>query len=441
MTCKLFPSEEKLLKTFEHSKQKPLVWAQTVPDFLHLRVKGYRIKIIAPLADISASYQMIIRNESGIVLPGDLEGRRIGIVRGSLIEVALRNMARDFGVDLAAIRFVDTDPLHQLELFVNQALDAVACWEPWASQARYVGGSLYFSGRYSHIPGHEGPVSWLTGQSMLVTFEETLLAESETLKNILNAIYKATNYLNSTLRKAASVFSDLLDVEHDELVTLLQKNMYSMKMNDLFYIGLAAVLDIFAELEPPAVSEQTPPERAALPLAVDDLYTSALLGQVDPILVRQGLPPQVSEVSAPAEIVAEGTIYYPAQAHISARKAVSLRYIIVDDTQIVIELFSSIVDMLEGAVVGTASTGSEGMVLYFDLLPDVVVMDISMPDMNGIEAIKGILRMNPGANIIVVTGNNYEDTRKHVFELGVKLFIGKPFSVNEVARILRTLIR
>ncbi len=81
------------------------------------------------------------------------------------------------------------------------------------------------------------------------------------------------------------------------------------------------------------------------------------------------------------------------------------------------------------------------MVLYFDLLPDVVVMDISMPDMNGIEAIKGILRMNPGANIIVVTGNNYEDTRKHVFELGVKLFIGKPFSVNEVARILRTLIR
>jgi two-component system chemotaxis response regulator CheY len=142
----------------------------------------------------------------------------------------------------------------------------------------------------------------------------------------------------------------------------------------------------------------------------------------------------------PIEIITEDTIYYPADSKIQSSETTSLRYIIVDDTKVVIDLFSEIVEMVNGTVVGTASTGSEAIIQYIDLLPDVVVMDISMPDMSGIEAIKRISAINPTANIIVISGNNYEETRKEVFDLGVKLFIGKPFHVDQVVTVLSKLI-
>jgi two-component system chemotaxis response regulator CheY len=118
----------------------------------------------------------------------------------------------------------------------------------------------------------------------------------------------------------------------------------------------------------------------------------------------------------------------------------SARYIIVDDTQVVIDLFSTVVEILEGTVAGTASTGAEAMIQYVDLLPDIVVMDISMPDMSGLDAIERIMSMNPAANILVISGNNYEEVRQNVFKLGAKLFIGKPFHVDHVVKVLNTLM-
>jgi CheY-like chemotaxis protein len=338
-------------------------------------------------------------------------------------------MASDFDVNLSTIHFVNASPVQQLELFVNGEIDAMACWEPWASQAQYVGGIFYFSGLYSNIPGHEGPVNWLTGQSMLVTFEERISKEPDLLIAFLKAMEKATNYLHATLNKAVSVFSDLLGIERHELAELLQKNMYTMNMDDDFQIGLVSVLNMFAS-NPEFLNGRNVPE-------LTELYDSHLLIQVNPVLVQ--LPP-INPRQDEIEIITEGNIYYPARVNIRRSGTAPLRYIIIDDTQIVVEIFSTIIDMMEGEVVGTASTGAEAFVLYIDLLPDVVVMDISMPDMNGIEAMKSIFGMNPAANIIVISGNDYEDIRLEVFQLGAKLFIGKPFHIDQIMEVLEKLI-
>lgn len=431
--CRLFPSETELFQAFTAMKETPIIWVQTAPDVLRLRANGLPVQIIAPLAEISASYQVIIREEAGILMPGDLEGRSIGMVRNSLIEIAFRNMARDFSLDPETIKFIHAAPVRQLELFASHELDVVACWEPWSSQARYMGGQFFFSGLFSKIPGHEGPVNWLTGQSLLVTFQDHLYQRPDQLLAALKAIKKATDYLNTTIRKAASVLSDLLGVEHDELSELLQKNLYTLKMDESFQIGLTSVLDLFM-----ASSQESIP-------TLSELYTPELLSQLDPALVMQTIRPlphpiQRDEPSQPAEILQHGNVYYPAQARIQRSGVHPLRYIIVDDTQVVIDIFSTIVEMLNGDVVGTASTGAEGVVLYVDLLPDIVVMDISMPDMNGIDAMKNILNMNPAANIIVISGNNYQEIRQQVFDLGGKAFIGKPFHIDHIFSTLQHLL-
>ena len=431
-----------------HSTDKPpLAWSQTVPEMLSLYEQGVDIRIIAPLADISASYQVVLHEDAGIALPGDLESRSIGMVKGSLIEVAFRNMAKDFGVDLDTVTFVDVSPTRQLELFVDGEIDGIACWVPWTTQAQYMGGRLYFSGLYSMIPGHEGKVNWLTGQSMLVTHTETLNTFPEILTTFLYAVKQATEYLNGTVNKAAVVLGDLLGVENAELTVLLQKNLYSMKMDELFQVGLASIRNVFPSLIHTSAKGR-PAIRAIEDWPMQAMYTPDLLQALDPQLVALKTGPEVPSLHAEAhreekpaaEIIVEDGIYYPVATKIRTM-GVPPRYIIVDDTQVVIDLFSNVVEMLDGTVAGTASTGAEAMVLYVDSLPDIVVMDISMPDMSGLEAIERILGINPMANIIVISGNNYAEVRQKVFGLGGKVFISKPFHVDRIVTVLTKLLR
>lgn len=434
--CKLFPSEEDFAAAFDKAAPKPFAWAQTVPEFLRLRAKGFPVKILAPLAEVSASYQVVLREQAGIILPADFEGQRVGMVRGSLIEVAFRNMAKDFDVQFDRIEFVHATPMRQLELFVNGEIAAVASWEPWTSQARYMGGTLYFSGLYSHIPGYVGAVNWLTGQSLLVTCEDQLATAPDQLRALMKALYQATTYLKSTMQRAAAIFSDLLGMENEELVELLQKNIYTMKMDDLFLIGLHSVLDLFRQNAIPGLTDEQQRQITSL-RTPESFFETRLLGEIDRNLLpsRPGQPSQTE-----GEILTEGNVSYCAHITIPHRGPQPLRYLIVDDTQIVIDMFTALVEMLDGEVAATAATGAEALVQYVEVLPDIVVMDISMPDMNGLEAIKSILQFHPQANIFIISGNNYAETRREVFALGGKVFIGKPFHVEHLTSVLKKLL-
>ncbi len=64
-----------------------------------------------------------------------------------------------------------------------------------------------------------------------------------------------------------------------------------------------------------------------------------------------------------------------------------------------------------------------------------------MPDMTGIDAIEAILKFNPQANIIVLSASNFPETRQEVFDLGVKMFIPKPFDMEKVSRAIQSLLR
>lgn len=83
----------------------------------------------------------------------------------------------------------------------------------------------------------------------------------------------------------------------------------------------------------------------------------------------------------------------------------TVRVLLVDDHAVLIEGLTMV---LAGAdqidVVGAASGGAQGVERYQELLPDVVLMDLSMPDVDGVEATRQIRRFEPNAKVIVLTG-------------------------------------
>lgn len=87
-------------------------------------------------------------------------------------------------------------------------------------------------------------------------------------------------------------------------------------------------------------------------------------------------------------------------------------------------------------VVGEASNGVEAVQKYKELKPDVVTMDITMPQMDGIQAIKEIKKIDPDAKIIVCSAMGQQAMVVEAIQAGAKDFIVKPFQHSRVVEAL-----
>lgn len=100
--------------------------------------------------------------------------------------------------------------------------------------------------------------------------------------------------------------------------------------------------------------------------------------------------------------------------------------LIVDDS---IFIYESIKEMLSDSsfqVIGHAKSGETAMELYDELHPDLVTMDIIMPDMNGLDSARNILERYPDAKILMISSLAYDDTIREAEEIGACGFLSKP---------------
>jgi two-component system KDP operon response regulator KdpE len=95
---------------------------------------------------------------------------------------------------------------------------------------------------------------------------------------------------------------------------------------------------------------------------------------------------------------------------------------------------------LEGARVSTAANGHEALDRARDDMPDVVLLDIMMPEMDGFEALRR-LRQFSSAPVLILTAKDEEDDRVRGLELGADDYIGKPFSHRELVSRIRAVLR
>jgi len=99
--------------------------------------------------------------------------------------------------------------------------------------------------------------------------------------------------------------------------------------------------------------------------------------------------------------------------------------------------------MLEGndfEVIGEAENGAEGVKKYFELLPDIVTMDITMPEMGGVEALKAIMQRDPKAKVVMCSAMGQEIMVKEAVMAGARSFIVKPFKEEHVVHTLKKIV-
>lgn len=115
------------------------------------------------------------------------------------------------------------------------------------------------------------------------------------------------------------------------------------------------------------------------------------------------------------------------------------RVMIVDDAAFMRASIRKMIETENYSVVGEAENGEEAIRRYKTLEPDIITMDITMPMMNGIEATKAILALNPSVKIVMVSAMGQENFVKEAIVGGAANFIVKPFNKDTMLRVLDNL--
>lgn len=99
---------------------------------------------------------------------------------------------------------------------------------------------------------------------------------------------------------------------------------------------------------------------------------------------------------------------------------------IVDDSLLSRHEIETLLDGTDFEVVGQCRRGEEALELFDELTPDIVIMDIIMPGIDGIEASRRLLEAHPGTGLIIVSSLAFDDTLNKVKQLGDIPFVFKP---------------
>jgi two-component system chemotaxis response regulator CheY len=108
------------------------------------------------------------------------------------------------------------------------------------------------------------------------------------------------------------------------------------------------------------------------------------------------------------------------------------RVLVVDDAAFMRKMVS---DALSGGgheIVGEAGNGQEAVQRYAELRPDVMTLDITMPEKDGISALKEIIASDPGAKVVMCSALGQESKVLESIRLGAKDFVVKPFQAERV---------
>ncbi|MGE5630367.1 MAG: response regulator [Caulobacteraceae bacterium] len=112
------------------------------------------------------------------------------------------------------------------------------------------------------------------------------------------------------------------------------------------------------------------------------------------------------------------------------------RVLITDDAAFMRMSIKRILEKNGFEIAGEAENGRAAIKKYKELRPDIVTMDITMPEMSGIDALKSIKEIDPGANVVMISAMGQEAMVREAIMLGAKSFIIKPFKEEHVVKTL-----
>ncbi|MFB5598235.1 MAG: response regulator [Nitrosopumilaceae archaeon] len=118
-----------------------------------------------------------------------------------------------------------------------------------------------------------------------------------------------------------------------------------------------------------------------------------------------------------------------------------INLIIVDDDKDTVEIFEDFLKFKGFNVLGVGHNGKDAVNLYDKFKPDVVLMDVMMPEYSGFYGLENIRKINPDAKVIMVTADLTEQTEEKLAELNASAVLYKPYEIDDVVNTINKVNR
>ena len=116
------------------------------------------------------------------------------------------------------------------------------------------------------------------------------------------------------------------------------------------------------------------------------------------------------------------------------------KVLIVDDSPVARMIAKKCIGMLGECTMFEAGDGQAGFEKFKEVSPDITFMDLTMPVMDGYEALKLIMEMDPCAQVVVVSADIQAQAQEQVLALGAKLMVPKPINSDKMLVVLQQLV-
>lgn len=113
-----------------------------------------------------------------------------------------------------------------------------------------------------------------------------------------------------------------------------------------------------------------------------------------------------------------------------------LKIVVVDDSLIIRRNIVKMLEQMNHEIVAEAKNGQEAIACCSQEMPDLITMDITMPDMDGIEAVRGIIKRNAEAKIIMVTSHGQEEMVIAAIKAGASGYVLKPVNAEKLSQAI-----
>ena len=112
------------------------------------------------------------------------------------------------------------------------------------------------------------------------------------------------------------------------------------------------------------------------------------------------------------------------------------KILIVDDSRTSRKILKTILEGAGHEVIGEAVDGVDGVNKFQELSPEITTLDITMPNMDGLDALKEIKKINADAKVIMVTAAGQQNKMVEAIKSGASEFVTKPFEADEITGLI-----
>jgi len=116
------------------------------------------------------------------------------------------------------------------------------------------------------------------------------------------------------------------------------------------------------------------------------------------------------------------------------------KILMVDDSKTSRKILRGILEEDGHEVIGEAVNGKDGIEKYNELHPDIITMDITMPIMDGLEALKQIMDIDKHAKVVMITAAGQKTKMVDAVKYGAAEFLAKPFDASQIIEIINKVL-